>query len=311
MLVSSSRALMRSPADPPARPDDGEAATADDTLRSEDDDEDQDDAVDDVAIGGKLAHDLGQGSEENCPHDGAEHVGRPANDGEGEDLDGAGDAVLRGVDEEIDVGFQAARVPGEYGADDERDHLVERNVDPIARGGQLVLSNRGPGLAEPGAGEPPHDVGEDRQGDQDGHDAAQRVGAGILEALAFAGDRHIEDEAQAQRFNEADRGDRQEDAAQSQHRQADRNADQAGQQGADEHIQRERRGQIQAHDDGGVGANRHETGVGQRQLAGVEGHEDRDGEDGGDTDLGNQQPVLGVESDPGGEAVNEENQGDP
>src|SRR4029077_16691345 len=125
MSVSCSRALMRSPTDPPARPDDGEAAAADDTLRPEDDDEDQDDAVDDVSIRGKLAHDFGQGGEKNRSHDGAEHVGPPAVDGKGEDLDGPGDAVFRGVNEEIDVGFQRARVTGEYRADDERDHLVE------------------------------------------------------------------------------------------------------------------------------------------------------------------------------------------
>src|SRR5438132_13987657 len=103
MSVSCSRALMRSPADPPAWPDYGEAATADDTLRSEDDDEDQDDAVDDVSIGGKLAHDFGQGGEKNGPHDGTEHVGRPADDGKRKDLDGTGDAVLRRVAEEMDV----------------------------------------------------------------------------------------------------------------------------------------------------------------------------------------------------------------
>src|ERR1700716_2972653 len=57
-LVSCSRALTHSPARPPARRDDGEAAPADDALGWEDDDEDQDDAIDDVAVGGKLAHDL-------------------------------------------------------------------------------------------------------------------------------------------------------------------------------------------------------------------------------------------------------------
>src|SRR5881275_2624932 len=99
-LVSCSSALTRPPARPPARRDDGEAAPADDALRPEDDDEDQDDAVDDVAIGGKLAHDLGQRREENRPHDRSEDIGDPADDGEGEDLNSTGDAVLGGVDEE-------------------------------------------------------------------------------------------------------------------------------------------------------------------------------------------------------------------
>src|SRR3984893_7270462 len=215
--VSCSRALTRSPSDPPTRPDDGEDAGADDALRPEDDDEDQDDAVDDVSIRGKLAHDLGQRGEENRSHNGAEHVGRPADDGEGEDLDGTGDAVLGGVDEEVDMGFQRARITGEHGANDERDHLVKGDVDPVARGGQLVFTNRGPRLAEPGFGEAPHEVGEDWQGDQDRHDAAQWVSAWILEALAFACDRHIEDDAQTQCFDEADGRNRQEDASQPQH----------------------------------------------------------------------------------------------
>src|SRR5437879_3370255 len=89
-LVSCSSALTGSPARPPARRDDGEAAPADDALRPEDDDQDQDDAVDDVAIGGKLAHNLRQRGEEDGSHDWADHVRRPADHGEGEDLDGAG-----------------------------------------------------------------------------------------------------------------------------------------------------------------------------------------------------------------------------
>src|SRR2546423_3391606 len=97
-LVSCSSALTCSPARPPARRDDGEAAPADDALRPEDDDEDQDDSVDDVTIGRKLAHDLGQRGEEDRANNGADHVCGPANDGEGEDLDGARDAVLSGVD---------------------------------------------------------------------------------------------------------------------------------------------------------------------------------------------------------------------
>src|ERR1700716_3297895 len=92
-LVSCSRPLTRSPASPPARRDDGEATPANDTLGPEDDDEDQDDAVDDVSIGGKLAHDLGQRGEEDRADDRADHVRRPADHGKGQDLDGAGDAV--------------------------------------------------------------------------------------------------------------------------------------------------------------------------------------------------------------------------
>src|SRR5437870_3570155 len=136
-LVSCSSALTRSPACPPARRDDGEAAPADDALGPEDDDEDQDDAIDDVAIGGKLPHDLRQRGEEDRSHDRADHVGGPADYGEGQDLDGAGDAVLGGVDEEVDVGLQRPGIAGKDGAEDEGDHLVDGDVDAVAGGGQL------------------------------------------------------------------------------------------------------------------------------------------------------------------------------
>src|SRR6266480_6672902 len=83
-LLSCSSALTRSPARPPARRDDGEAAPADDALRPEDDDEDEDDAIDDVAIGGKLTHDFRQCGEEDRANNGADHVRRPSDHGKRE-----------------------------------------------------------------------------------------------------------------------------------------------------------------------------------------------------------------------------------
>src|SRR5260370_20534645 len=77
-LVSCSSALTCSPACPPARRDDGEAAPADDSLGPEDDDEDQDDAVNDVSASGKLSPDLRHRGQEGRAHDRAEHVRSPA-----------------------------------------------------------------------------------------------------------------------------------------------------------------------------------------------------------------------------------------
>src|SRR5438270_9442328 len=212
-VVSCSSALTRSPARPPTRRDDGEAAPADDALRSEDDDQDQDDAIDHVAIGGKLAHDFWQRGEEDRANDRADHVRGPANHGERQDLDGAGDAVLGGVDEEIDMGLEGPGVAGDDGADYEGDHLVDGHVDAVAGGRQLVFADRRPGLAEPSVGQPPDQVGHDRHRDQDGDDTAQRVGTRVLQALAFAGDGDVEDHAKAQRLDEADGGDREKDPA--------------------------------------------------------------------------------------------------
>ena len=154
-------------------------------------------------------------------------------------------------------------------------------------------------------GQPPHQVAQDRHGDQDRKDATKRIGRGILEALAFAGDRHIEDDAEPQGFNKANSGDGKEDAAEPQHGQSNEKADETGQQRAGEHVQGKRRGQVEAHQDGRISADRHEARVGERQLAGVEGDEDRDGEDRIDADLGNQQLVLVVEADRVGEQLDE------
>src|SRR5205823_4537323 len=305
-LVSCSSALTRSPPRPPARRDDGEAAAADDALRPEDDDEDEDDAIDDVAIGRKLAHDLGQRGEEDRAHDGADHVRRPSDHGKREELDRAGDAVLGRVDEEVDVRLERTRVAGDDRTDDEGDHLVDGHVDAVAGGRQLVLANRRPGLAEPSVGQPPHQVGQDWHRDQDGDDAAQRVGTRVLQALALARDGHVEDHAQPQCLDEADGGDREEDAAEPQNRKTDKEADRARQQRANEHIHGQGHRQVEAQDDGGVGADRHETGVGEGELSGVERNEDGDGENGVDADLRDQQLVLVVEAHRIGEQLYEE-----
>src|SRR5207248_7466234 len=159
-----SRALTCTP--PGRKPfgaDQGEATASDYALRPEDDDEDQDDAVHDVAVRGELAHDLGQRGQEHRADDRTEDIGGAADHGEGQDLNRARDAILRRIDEEVDVRLESARITGNDGADDEGDHLVERNIDAVTGGRQLVFADGRPRLTQPGAGQPPDDIGEDRQ----------------------------------------------------------------------------------------------------------------------------------------------------
>ena len=118
-----------------------------------------------------------------------------------------------------------------------------------------------------------------------------------MQTLTFPGDRHVEDHPQPQRLDETDGGDGKEDAAQAQHRQTNDDPDQPSQQGSHQHVERQGSRQVQAHDHGGIGANRHEGGVGQRQLARVERDKQGDRQDGVDADLGDQQLVLVVEAD--------------
>src|SRR6266581_3001826 len=115
---------------PPSRPDDREAAAADDPLRAEDDDEDQDHPADHIAIvevGDP--DDLGESGEEEGAHHRAEDVAGASEDSEGQDLHRAWDPVLVGVDEKVQVRFQAAREACDQRAEDERDHLVAGDVD--------------------------------------------------------------------------------------------------------------------------------------------------------------------------------------
>src|SRR3989441_3744510 len=145
--LSSTRCSIRPR--PPARADDREAATAHDPLRPEDDHCDQDRATDHVAwIEVGDAHDLRQRCQEQRPDHWPQHVARAAEHCEREDLHRARDAVLVGIDEEVEVRLEPTGESGEQRAQDERDHLVARNVDALAQSSHLVLADRGPGAAE-------------------------------------------------------------------------------------------------------------------------------------------------------------------
>src|ERR1700674_948407 len=205
------------PTRPPPRPDEGETAATDDALRPEHDHRDQEDSGDDVDVCLGLLEDPGQA----CYHQRADHgpyeVSAAAQHCEGEDLYGPRDPVLLvpRVDEEVEVRFQAAGEPGQDCAQDERDHLVARDVDALAQSSELVLPDRRPRGAEASLGQAPHDEEDHGHRRQHHVDAAQRVGGRVLEAQTLARDREVEDQAKTQRLDEPDRGDGEEHPAQA------------------------------------------------------------------------------------------------
>src|SRR6266853_3117429 len=197
------------PARPPPGPDDREAAAADDALRPENDYRDQEDPGDDVDVRLGLLEDPGQARH----HQGADHrsheVSAPAQHGEREDLHCSRDPVLlvARVDEKIEVRFQPSGEPREDRTEHESDHLVSRDVDALAERRELVLPDRRPRSAAASLGQAPHCEKDHGEGGQHDVDTSQRVGGRVLEAEALTGDREIEDHAEAERFDEPDRGD--------------------------------------------------------------------------------------------------------
>src|ERR1700730_10456140 len=159
---------------PPAGPHDGKAATADDALRPENDDRDEDHAADDVTIVGGLADYLRQRGQEQRPHHGAEYGAAPPEHREGKHLHGSRDAVLRvaRVDKEIEVGFEAAGDACDYCTQSEGEQLVARDVDALAQSRDLILADCRPGLSEPAFGQPPHQENHNHDRNQDDVDTA-------------------------------------------------------------------------------------------------------------------------------------------
>src|SRR5712692_1716405 len=129
--TSSRRSSTDSRSGPPRGPHQGKPAAADDSLRPEDDDRDQEEATEDIDVRSGVQKDVGQQRDDQRADHGAEHQSAASEDREGEDLDRACHAVLRvaRIDEEIEVSLEGARVARDQRAEHERDHLVACDVD--------------------------------------------------------------------------------------------------------------------------------------------------------------------------------------
>src|SRR5438105_7194491 len=267
--TSSRRSSTHSRFRPPGRPHQGEPAAADDALRSEHDDGDEEDAGEDVdVVAGALEDVWKQRDDERSDHR-AEHEAAPAQDRERQYLHSARHAVLcvTRIDVEEEVSLQRAGVTGHQRAEDEGDHLVARDVDALAQGRQLVLPDRRPSVAQTALGQAPDDEDDDDERDQDEVDRSQRISAPrVAQAETLAGDGHVEDDAETERLDEADRRNRQEHTAQTEHRQADEKTDHAGEEGCSDRADHTWRVPVVAHQHRHIGADCHESRRGERQL---------------------------------------------
>src|SRR5712691_9309045 len=134
---SSRRRSTGARARPPCGSDDGETAAADDALRSEDDDRDQEDPGDHVDVVARAFEDVWEQRYEQRADHRAGHVAAAAEHGEGQDLHRARDSELgvARVDVEVEVGFECPGVRRQKGAQDEGDHPIARDLDALAERG--------------------------------------------------------------------------------------------------------------------------------------------------------------------------------
>src|SRR2546430_5753109 len=139
--TSSRRSSTDSGSRPPRRPHDGQTAAAHDSLRPEDDDRDEEGAAENVDVIPGAREDVGEQRDHECSHHRAENESAAAKNRKREDLHRTRDAVLRVArfDEEVQVRLDRPGVAGDKSAEDERDHLVARDVDALAHRGDLVL----------------------------------------------------------------------------------------------------------------------------------------------------------------------------
>src|SRR2546423_10296189 len=197
--TSTRRSSTDSGSRPPRWPHERKAAAADDALRSENDDEDQKRAREDVDVVAGVREDVRQQSDDQRADHGSQHEPAPTEDGEGQNLHCARDPVLRiaRVDEEVEVRLERARIAGDHRAQHERDQLVARNVDALAQGRELVLADRGPRVAEAALGQAPHQEDDHDQRREDDRHAAERIGGAGPPARAPPRDRPRQEHAPA------------------------------------------------------------------------------------------------------------------
>src|ERR1700687_1141092 len=297
--LSRRRSTDSSSTRPPGRPDDGQPAATDNSLRPEDDHRDQEDAADDVDVGGGGVEDVRQQRDDQRAHDWAEDESAAAEHGKGQDLDRACDAEipLAWIDVEREVRLQSSRVARHQGADDERNHLVARDVNALAQGGQLVLADGCPRVAQPALCQSPYDEHDDDERGQDEVDSAQRIGLWVAQAETFARDGQVEDHAKPKGLYESDGGDGEEHSAQAEHRQSDQKADHSGEKGCHKHVERTWCVPVEPHQHRHVGADGHEPRSGQRQLTRIQNQKHPRVDDAVEPDLTDQQRVRGIDPD--------------
>src|SRR5206468_3077995 len=130
-------------------------------ARQIDDDEQEDRALEDIAVILQRAQELGQRGEQTGAEDRPQDVRGAANHGEDQHLHGLGEAKVRRIDGERLVRRESSGPAGDERADHERRELVTTDRDPLARGRDLVFPDRRPRAPDGRSLDPPQDVRDD------------------------------------------------------------------------------------------------------------------------------------------------------
>src|SRR5438270_1399649 len=112
------------------------------------DDDHEDRALEDVPVFLERLQDRRQRGEDDRAEDRPQDGGDPPDDREHEDLHGASEPELVGLDREIEVRGETAGPARDERTEDERGQLVAVHADPLARRGDLVLADGRPGAAD-------------------------------------------------------------------------------------------------------------------------------------------------------------------
>jgi len=275
----------------------GEFPVAEDALRAEDHDEHQRHRVHEHAVGGEGAQQLRQDRQRDGGDDGTCQRAHAAEHDHDHVVDRLQPSGHRGVQRADVLGEDAAGDAREERGDSEHEHLHVGDVDAGRACRDLVVADGLDGTAVTGAGEheQQHD-GDDGDPEHDvqvggAFDADQRLSGGALVEAHAAGDLQVLDD-HADDFAEAQRDDGEVIAMQTQCRNADQDAEDAGDHAAGERRQQESQRRIHRNAVGdeqlaqqgrAVRADRFEAAAAQRQLAEhADGEVQRGGHDDGD-----------------------------
>src|SRR5438132_3417220 len=250
-------------------------------ARQIDDHEHQDEAGEDVAVLLERPQDLGQRGEECRAHDRPRDAGRPADHGEHENLDRAGEAEVAGLYGKIEMRREAPGPRRDGRPGDECRKLVAADGDALARRGDLVLADRGPGAHGGRTLDAPQHVSDDGEREVDLPELGDRRDA--IQAKGFPGERQREQD-DAHDLAETDRRDGKVHAAEPEDREAEREREHRGEQRPDREAQRERDPEAHPEQGGAVRADGHERGVPERELSRIQGDPDREREQRVDAD---------------------------
>ncbi len=249
-------------------------AATEKSLRAEEHDNHQKQRINDHAVLGDGAESLGENGQEDGGHDDADDAAHAADYDHHDNLEGAQEAELGGVDVCDEMGVQSAGNSGEKGAGDKGDDFVAGGVDADRFGGDFIVAHRQKAFAVSGIYQIVYYKNKDR-----GHTIDPEEIAGFGDAGEAAGGAEkieiLYDDAD--NLAEAQSDDGQIIALKAQagnsYQQAENRGDQSAANEGDEKEGKHQGGiggesGVRSNDGGSVCTDRHKSGVAERKLAG-------------------------------------------